>query len=61
MILVTGYKGYIGNKIYNKLIENGYEVLGIDLKDGQDICDCLPKNKNFDYSFLFSLLVPNFF
>jgi UDP-glucose 4-epimerase len=51
MILVTGYKGYIGGKLYNKLIALGYEVLGIDLKDGQDILDCLPKNKNFDYVF----------
>jgi UDP-glucose 4-epimerase len=51
MILVTGYKGYIGNKLYNKLKEAGYEVFGIDLKDGHDISDCLPKNKNFDYVF----------
>lgn len=51
MILVTGYKGYIGGKLYNKLIAIGYEVFGIDLKDGQDIIDCLPKNKNFDCVF----------
>ena len=51
MILVTGYKGYIGNKLFNKLNQIGYEVIGIDLKDGHDIADCLPKNKNFDYVF----------
>lgn len=51
MILVTGHKGYIGNKLYNKLIQLGYEVLGLDLKEGNDILDCLPKNKNFDYVF----------
>lgn len=51
MILVTGHKGYIGGKLYNKLVELGYEVIGIDLKDGKDILDCLPKNKIFDYVF----------
>jgi len=51
MILVTGYKGYIGNKLFNKLNLMGCEVVGIDLKDGHDIADCLPKNKNFDYVF----------
>ena len=40
--LVTGYKGYIGTKLYNKLKEEGHDVLGIDLKEGQDI------NKIFD-------------
>lgn len=51
MILVTGHKGYIGNKLFNKLNLMGCEVVGIDLKDGHDIADCLPKNKNFDYVF----------
>jgi nucleoside-diphosphate-sugar epimerase len=51
MILVTGHKGYIGNKLFNRLNQMGYEVIGIDLKDGHDIADCLPKNKNFDYVF----------
>jgi len=51
MILVTGHKGYIGNKLFNKLNLMGCEVIGIDLKDGHDIADCLPKNKNFDYVF----------
>lgn len=41
--LVTGYKGYIGSKLYNKLIELGHEVMGIDIKDGpnKDILVCL--------------------
>lgn len=51
MILVTGHKGYIGNKLFNKLVQLGYDVVGIDLKDGHDILDCLPKNKKFDYVF----------
>jgi UDP-glucose 4-epimerase len=48
--LVTGHKGYIGNKIYNKLIELNYEVKGVDLKEGEDILCCLP-NEQFDYVF----------
>jgi nucleoside-diphosphate-sugar epimerase len=51
MILVTGYRGYIGNKLYNKLISLNYDVIGIDLKDGEDISSCLPKNKKIDYVF----------
>jgi len=49
-ILVTGHKGYIGSKLYNKLIEQGHDVLGIDLKDGDNILYCLP-DKKVDYVF----------
>ena len=35
--LVTGHKGYIGSKLYKELINQGHEVLGIDLQDGHDI------------------------
>lgn len=35
--LVTGHKGYIGNKLYNKLKELGHDVIGIDLQEGRDI------------------------
>jgi len=31
--LVTGHKGYIGTKLYNKLIEDGHEVMGVDLNE----------------------------
>ena len=48
--LVTGYKGYIGNHIYNELCDRNYTVKGIDLKDGTDILEYLP-NENFDYVF----------
>ena len=30
--LVTGHKGYIGSKLYTKLLELGHEVRGIDIK-----------------------------
>tara|TARA_A100001391_G_C5014130_1_gene263991 strand:+ start:160 stop:987 length:828 start_codon:yes stop_codon:yes gene_type:complete len=49
-ILVTGYKGYIGNNLYKKLRAHDYDTVGIDLKDGEDILHCLP-NVDFDYVF----------
>jgi UDP-glucose 4-epimerase len=49
-ILVTGHKGYIGSHIYAKLNTQGYDVRGIDLKDGEDILHCLP-DEEFDYVF----------
>ena len=35
--LITGYKGYIGSKLYEKLKQAGHEVMGIDLQNGHDI------------------------
>ena len=49
-ILVTGYKGYIGGHIYSELQLLGYNVTGIDLKDGEDILHCLP-DEDCDYVF----------
>jgi UDP-glucose 4-epimerase len=49
-ILVTGYKGYIGSHIFSELKRQGYNVHGIDLKDGEDILHCLP-NESFDFVF----------
>jgi len=49
-VLVTGHKGYIGGHLYRDLISRGYEAVGIDLKDGEDIFHCLPDEK-FDYVF----------
>jgi len=37
--LVTGHKGYIGSSVYKELEDRGHEVIGIDLKDGDDILD----------------------
>ena len=31
--LVTGHKGYIGSRLYQRLIEQGHEVMGIDLNE----------------------------
>ena len=30
--LVTGHKGYIGSKLYQALLDDGHDVIGIDLK-----------------------------
>jgi UDP-glucose 4-epimerase len=49
-ILVTGHKGYIGSRLYKSLVDMGYAVTGVDLKDGHDIIHCLP-NGRFDYVF----------
>lgn len=49
-ILVTGYRGYIGSHLYRELKRLNCDVLGIDLKDGEDILHCLPE-VDFDYVF----------
>ena len=49
-ILVTGHRGYIGSHLYNQLLASGYDVSGIDLKEGNDILYCLP-DENFDCVF----------
>ena len=48
--LVTGHLGYIGGHLFKTLFDLGYEVKGVDLKNGEDIIDCLP-DENFDYVF----------
>ena len=45
--LVTGYKGFIGSRLSDKLQELGHNVKGIDLKDGEDILDGLEKFIDF--------------
>lgn len=34
--LVTGHKGYIGSKLFNKLKELGHDVIGIDFRDNKN-------------------------
>lgn len=50
-ILITGYKGYIGSHLYEKLqTQTSHSVHGIDLKDGDDVLHCLPED-SFDVVF----------
>jgi UDP-glucose 4-epimerase len=62
--LVTGHKGYIGSRLYSALQKEGHEVMGIDLKDGNDILEKLKPNAdgtfhrhwaNFKPEFIFHL------
>ena len=48
--LVTGHRGYIGSHLYKSLVNLKHEVVGVDLKDGEDVLHCLP-NEKFDYVF----------
>ena len=44
-ILITGHKGFIGNNLYNFLNTGEYELIGLDIVDGDDLLICkLPDN-----------------
>jgi len=46
-VLITGHKGYIGSKIYNKCLTLGWDVKGCDLKeDNKDIIN-LPNSEEY--------------
>tara|TARA_B100000579_G_C22811778_1_gene845655 strand:- start:101 stop:943 length:843 start_codon:yes stop_codon:yes gene_type:complete len=51
-ILITGHKGYIGSRLYKKLSYNKNIscLIGVDLKDGNDIID-FDFNENLDFIF----------
>ncbi len=44
--LVTGHCGYIGSKLYKKLNDLGHEVIGIDLKEGNDLLKLLKEDND---------------
>lgn len=49
-ILITGHKGYIGSKLFERLNDGINVVDGIDLKEGKDILYDLP-DTSYDYVF----------
>jgi len=51
-ILITGHKGYIGSHLSKALEVLGHDLVGIDLKDGEDVLHCLPDG---DFDFVFHL------
>ena len=56
-VLVTGHLGYIGKKVYNKCIDNGWQTIGVDLKNGEDILNLLLDEdlKNYHPDIIFHL------
>lgn len=56
-VLVTGYKGYIGSKIYKRCINENFDILGIDLKENRDVVHILDyeEYKNFKPDIIFHL------
>lgn len=49
-ILLTGFRGNIGSRLYKKLLTTGNEIIGIDTKEGQNLMTCeLPENIDVVY------------
>jgi len=49
-VLLTGYKGFIGTQLTKRLQELKFNVIGIDLVDGNDLLDCeLPEPGTIDF------------
>lgn len=47
-LLVTGHKGYIGGNLFKELERLGHNVMGIDLKEDEDILDGF-QQKHYDF------------
>ena len=69
--LVTGHKGYIGSRLFERLQELGHEVMGIDLQEEfpKDIRDFFnedfgsevyPAYWNFKPEYVFRYFTPEF-
>ena len=55
--LVTGYKGYIGQALYWRLINLGHDVVGVDYRDDDswDILNGLERIEHYDFDYVFHL------
>jgi UDP-glucose 4-epimerase len=47
-IIVTGHRGFIGGHLVERLLSLGHHVIGIDIKEGIDICDVDKINDVFE-------------
>jgi len=58
--VVTGSKGFLASHLVNRLKKDGYEVIGWDMVEGNDVCNTKLKAKNIDAIFHFACPVdPN--
>jgi len=48
-VLVTGHKGYIGSKIYERCLSSGWETRGIDLKEKRDVVEISEYKEYIDF------------
>ena len=53
--LVTGHMGYIGSKVYKKLLSLGHDVDGIDIKSGKNVLYDLDSLTHERYDYIFHL------
>ena len=44
-ILVTGHVGFIGSRLFERLKENGHQVFGYDISNGDDLMDFIKIEK----------------
>jgi len=48
-VLITGNKGFIGSYVENRFKENSHNVIGIDIKEGNDLFD-IPLDNKIDFN-----------
>lgn len=53
-VLITGHKGFVGKYFMRDFIKKGYEITGVDLKDGND-CRDMFKHSNTKYDLVIHL------
>lgn len=54
-ILITGHRGNLGERLNKRLLLLGYDVMGVDLKDGVDVADVSNMDSFKDVEVVFHL------